>query len=69
MLSMLSGFATRVVWIWNPDNMNIRIFNPFNKLYLRITNADTHAFRIVAIGNELKVAASGSELKVAHRAS
>ncbi len=35
--------------------MNIRIFNPFNKLYLRITNADTHAFRIAASGSELKV--------------
>lgn len=32
----------------------------------RITNADTQAFRIVAIGNELKVAAFGSELKVAN---
>ena len=36
---------------------------------MRIINANTQTFRIVAIGNELKVAASGSELKVAYRAS
>ena len=33
---------------------------------LRITNDDIHDFRIVAIGNELKVTAFGSELKVAN---
>ena len=37
-----------------------------NCLNLRITNADTQDFRIVAIGNELKVTAFGSELKVAN---
>ena len=58
-------YVVYVVWICNPDNptdMNLRIYNPHLHniqmicFYMRITNANIQAFRIVAIGNELKVA-------------
>ncbi|MBO7133569.1 MAG: hypothetical protein J6W06_05395 [Bacteroidales bacterium] len=42
-LVKLVNTSLNVVWICNPDNVNIRIFNP---LFLRIANAYIQDFRI-----------------------